>query len=204
MAVVGLVAGVALARFAGAIDPMARPARSFDGFGSRGVVFAARVVFVFTIAVAAGALIGRSLPALLVTIIVAAIGHLRWLVGPREWLATEAVLGRTSRAQVGAARSTSTSAPGPVWQRATWDEAYAMIRRGTAGLAAGRLDVHEPRRAPGGRSGRDRAGGASRCGVPTLVFLAHRGRGGRSGVPAESGASAPRPVRPTTSLPSRR
>ena len=92
MIVVGLVAGVALDRMAGATDPWTDPARSFDGFGSRGVVYAARAVFVFAIAVAAGAIIGRSLPALLITIVVAAVGITggSWVHG--KWLATEAVL----------------------------------------------------------------------------------------------------------------
>ena len=131
MAVVGLVAGIALDRFAGATDPWTDPARSFDGFGARGVVFAARVVFVFAIAVAAGALIGRSLPALLVSIVVAAVAISggSWVHG--KWLATEAVLvADESGAGVRGALYIDQRLRDPSGNVLTWDEAYAMIPPG--------------------------------------------------------------------------
>jgi hypothetical protein len=129
MIVVGLVAGLALDRFAAAIDPWTDPAWSFDGFGSRGVIFAARVVFVFAIAVAAGALIGRSLPALLVTIVVAAVGISGGSYVHGKWLATEAVLvADESGAGVRGALYIDQRLRDPSGNVLTWDEAYSIIQ----------------------------------------------------------------------------
>jgi hypothetical protein len=127
--VVGLVSGLALDRFAGSVDPWTDPARSFDGFGGRGVVFAARVVFVFAIAVAAGALIGRSLPALLVTIVVAAVGISGGSFVHGEWLATEAVLvADETGAGVRGALYIDQRLRDPSGNVLTWDQAYAIIQ----------------------------------------------------------------------------
>ena len=87
----GLVAGFALDRLYASIDPWSNPSATFDQFGLRGAVLAARVVFVFAIGVAMGALVGRTLPALLLGTVLAWVAvtggsHVRG-----KWLATEAV-----------------------------------------------------------------------------------------------------------------
>ena len=68
------VAGIATDRLAAAASPGTDPANSFDGFGQRGGLIAARSVFIFAVAVLVGALLGRTLPALIVAAIVAYIG----------------------------------------------------------------------------------------------------------------------------------
>ena len=47
---------------------------AFDGFGTRGVLVAARALFVFALAVAVGSVIGRALPAVIVVIVLAWLG----------------------------------------------------------------------------------------------------------------------------------
>lgn len=73
-AAVTFLAGIGADRLEGAIRPGKDMATSFDAFGSRGVLVAARAVFVLAIAVAVGAVMGRILPALLVTAVIAAVG----------------------------------------------------------------------------------------------------------------------------------
>lgn len=68
------LAGIATDRLAAAASPGTDPANSFDGFGQRGGLIAARSVFIFAVAVLVGALVGRTLPALIVAAIVAYIG----------------------------------------------------------------------------------------------------------------------------------
>jgi hypothetical protein len=88
----GLLAGLALDRLIASTEPWTDPGLSFAAYGSRGVVFAARVVFVFAIGVMAGALLGRTLPALLVAAVVAWIGLAGGSLAHQRWLASEAVL----------------------------------------------------------------------------------------------------------------
>lgn len=66
--------GFAADRLLAATEPGIDPANAFAQFGLRGVVLAARSVFVFGLAVLVGALMGRALPALIVAGIVAGIG----------------------------------------------------------------------------------------------------------------------------------
>jgi hypothetical protein len=78
--VLGLVAlgsfvlGVAADRLLAASQPGLDPSNAFAQFGFRGVVLAARAVFVFALAVHVGAVMGRMLPALIVAGILAAVG----------------------------------------------------------------------------------------------------------------------------------
>ena len=128
MIVVGLVAGVALDRLYTSIDPWSDLGASFDQFGSRGVVLAARVVFVFAIGVALGAVAGRTLPALLVAIVlswVAVVGG-SWVHG--KWLASEAVL--VDDATGGSLRGAlyfDQRLRDPSGAILTWDEAYQLM-----------------------------------------------------------------------------
>jgi hypothetical protein len=69
-----VAAGLALDRLATASFPMTDMANSFFGFGSRGVVLAARAVFVFAVGVVVGAAVGRVLPAMIIAGVIAAIG----------------------------------------------------------------------------------------------------------------------------------
>ena len=68
------VAGIATDRLTGAVEPGIDPANSFDGFGQRGGLIAARAAFIFAIAVLVGAMVGRTLPALIVAAVVAFAG----------------------------------------------------------------------------------------------------------------------------------
>jgi hypothetical protein len=124
--VLALAAGLALDRLTGAVEPGVDAARSFSGFGSRGVVLAARAVFVLAIGVCLGALLGRMLPALLLAAVVGWIGIAGGSYVHSRWLATEAVISQTE-----------TGGPGDLFvdQRIkapdgrimTWDEIYAEL-----------------------------------------------------------------------------
>ena len=126
--VLALVAGLALDRLMASMEPGTDVFESFAGFGGRGVVFAARVVFVFAIGVAGGAVLGRTLPALLVTAVIAAIAISGGSYVHSRWLASEAVF-------VDDAAGTGT--PGSLifdqrlrdatGRTLTWDEAYALV-----------------------------------------------------------------------------
>jgi hypothetical protein len=72
--VVTFLAGIATDRLTAATEPGIDLANSFDGFGQRGGLIAARSVFIFAVAVLVGALVGRTLPALIVAALVAYIG----------------------------------------------------------------------------------------------------------------------------------
>jgi hypothetical protein len=87
-----LLAGVALDRLLAAVEPGSNVSASFSGFGMRGVVLAARATFVFAIGVPVGAVLGRVLPALLVTAVVAWIGITGGTYVHARILASEAVL----------------------------------------------------------------------------------------------------------------
>lgn len=124
--VLALAAGLALDRLTGAVEPWTDAARSFSGFGSRGIVLAARAVFVLAIGVCFGALLGRMLPALLLAAVVGWIGLAGGSYVHSRWLATEAVISQTE-----------TGSPGDLFidQRIkdpdgrimTWDQIYAEL-----------------------------------------------------------------------------
>jgi hypothetical protein len=75
VAVATYAAGFAIDRIAGAsASPGEDMSRSFGAFGFRGLLVASRAVFIFAIADATGAVLGRALPALIVAGIVAVVG----------------------------------------------------------------------------------------------------------------------------------
>lgn len=74
LAVVTFVAGVAADRWFAAVSPNDDPANSFNQFGFRGLLIASRVVFIFAVAVALGAIVARALPAVILTAVIATIG----------------------------------------------------------------------------------------------------------------------------------
>jgi hypothetical protein len=74
VAIGSFVLGVAGDRLIAASVPGLDPQNAFDQMGLRGVVLAARAVFVFALAVVIGAAMGRMLPALIVAGVVAVIG----------------------------------------------------------------------------------------------------------------------------------
>jgi hypothetical protein len=74
LVVVTFIVGIATDRLTAASEPGMDPANSFDQFGQRGGLIAARSVFIFAVAVLVGAFVGRTLPALIVAAIVAWVG----------------------------------------------------------------------------------------------------------------------------------
>ena len=72
--VLTFAAGVAADRMFAANNPTVDPSKSFDGYGARGGLLAARALFVFAVAVVVGSFIGRTLPAVIVAALVATIG----------------------------------------------------------------------------------------------------------------------------------
>ena len=71
--VLAFVAGAAVDRFFGASVQGEDPAASFTLYGARGGLLAARAAFIFGVAVVVGAVIGRALPALIVTALIVTI-----------------------------------------------------------------------------------------------------------------------------------
>lgn len=90
--ILSFVAGAALDRLVASTEPWTDPANSFAGFGARGVVLAARATFVFAIGVAVGAVIGRAMPALIVTAVVAYVAIGGGSFVHSKILASEAIL----------------------------------------------------------------------------------------------------------------
>lgn len=74
LAAISYVAGFAADRLSGSFQPDRDLSNAFDGFGVRGGLIASRAVFVFSVAVAVGAVVGRVLPALILSAIIAAVG----------------------------------------------------------------------------------------------------------------------------------
>lgn len=74
LAVLTFAAGVAADRFGAATRPTEDMANSFSMFGSRGLLVASRGVFIFALAVVVGAVVGRALPAVILTAVIAYIG----------------------------------------------------------------------------------------------------------------------------------
>jgi hypothetical protein len=84
-------AGVATDRFFAVSNPTVDISQSFDGYGVRGGLLAARALFIFGIAVVVGSVIGRSLPAIIVATLVATIGMVGGLEVQDRILKAEAV-----------------------------------------------------------------------------------------------------------------
>ena len=95
------VLGIAADRLLVATEPGLDPANAFAQFGFRGVVLAARVVFVLALAVFVGAIMGRTLPALIVGGILAAVGIVGGMEVHGKILRSEAVLIEEAQAQPG-------------------------------------------------------------------------------------------------------
>jgi len=74
------------------VEPRSDMANSFSGFGARGVVLAARATFVFAVGVVVGAVMGRMLPALILTAVIAYVGLAGGSSVHGKILASEAVL----------------------------------------------------------------------------------------------------------------
>ena len=74
LAALTFLAGVAADRLTAAGSPGLDIGNAFDGFGTRGVLVAARAMFVFALAVAVGSVIGRALQAVIVVIVLAWLG----------------------------------------------------------------------------------------------------------------------------------
>lgn len=91
VAVLGLLAGHALDRLLAATEPGLDVSATFVSFGFRGVVLASRAIFLFCLAVALGAILGRTLPAVILTAIVAFVGIGAGSDLHRQMLAAEAV-----------------------------------------------------------------------------------------------------------------
>lgn len=89
---VAFAAGVAADRLEGAVRPEMDMTTSFDAFGTRGVIVAGRAVFVFAIAVVVGSVMGRVLPALIVTAVIASVGIAGGTAVHQSWLRSEAVV----------------------------------------------------------------------------------------------------------------
>lgn len=94
------VAGVALDRLLAAAEPGTDLANAFAGFGSRGVVLAARASFVFAVGVTVGTIMGRVLPALIVTAVIVSVAiaggsyvHGKWLASEAVWVVTDSGTG---------------------------------------------------------------------------------------------------------------
>ncbi|MEX2184454.1 MAG: hypothetical protein WEC14_08395 [Chloroflexota bacterium] len=91
VAVLGLLAGHAADRLLAASEPGLTVDAAFANFGFRGVALASRALFVFCLAVAVGAIVGRALPAVILTAVVAFVGLGGDAEVHRRILATEAV-----------------------------------------------------------------------------------------------------------------
>jgi hypothetical protein len=74
LAVITFAAGVAADRLLAANEPGLDVANAFAQFGFRGVLLAGRAVFIFALGVLIGALVGRALPAIILTAVIASIG----------------------------------------------------------------------------------------------------------------------------------
>ncbi len=95
------VLGIAADRLLASTEPGLDPANAFAQFGFRGVVLAARAVFVLVLAVFVGTLMGRALPALLVGGIVAAVGIAGGMEVHGRILRSEAVVIEEAQATAG-------------------------------------------------------------------------------------------------------
>jgi hypothetical protein len=96
------VLGIAADRLLASTEPGLDPTSAFAQFGFRGVVLAARVVFVLTLAVLVGAIMGRALPALIVGGILAAVAIVGGIEVHSRILRSEAVIVPDPETQVGA------------------------------------------------------------------------------------------------------
>ena len=122
------LAGAALDRLMAATEPRTDVTANFSGYGFRGVVLAARAAFVFAIGVAVGAVMGRMLPALIVTAIVAYVGLAGGMSVHGKILASEAVLvDDAAGVGVPGAMYFDQRIRTPDGRVVTWDELSALV-----------------------------------------------------------------------------
>ncbi len=74
LAILSYLAGVAVDRFTMALTPTIDLSNAFTNFGFRGLLIASRAVFIFAVGVLVGAMVGRALPAVILTAVIATIG----------------------------------------------------------------------------------------------------------------------------------
>jgi hypothetical protein len=91
LGVLTLLAGFAMDRYASAVSTEPDLSNSFTQFGYRGVLIASRSIFIFAIGVTVGAVVGRALPAVILSAIVAGIGIGGGQLVHQKLLETEAV-----------------------------------------------------------------------------------------------------------------
>ena len=126
--VLSFIAGAAVDRLTAATEPRTDVTANFSGYGFRGVVLAARAAFVFAIGVAVGAVMGRMLPALIVTAIVAYVGLAGGMSVHGKILASEAVLvDDAAGAGVPGAMHFDQRIRTPDGRVVTWDELSALV-----------------------------------------------------------------------------
>jgi hypothetical protein len=104
LVVLTFAAGFALDRMFAASNPSEDISKSFDGFGVRGGLIASQAVFLFAVAVVVGSFIGRTLPAVIIAALVAAIGITGGLHVQQKILANEAVVVPVDQFQGGGAK----------------------------------------------------------------------------------------------------
>lgn len=91
LAVLTFAAGMAADRLFAANSPGLDMSRAFDGYGARGVLLAARAVFIFAVAVFVGSFIGRALPSVIVATLLAVLALYGGINVHQRILANEAV-----------------------------------------------------------------------------------------------------------------
>jgi hypothetical protein len=91
LAIVTYLAGIASDRFMAAVTPFEDLSNSFMAFGFRGLLIASRAVFIFAVAVAVGAIVGRALPAVIFAAIIATVGLAGGEAVHQRILASEAI-----------------------------------------------------------------------------------------------------------------
>jgi hypothetical protein len=122
------VAGAALDRLMAAVEPRTDISASFAAYGSRGVVLAARATFVFAVGVVVGAVMGRMLPALIVTAVVAYVGLAGGSYVHGKILAGETVqVDDATGAGVPGAMYFDQRIRTPDGRLVTWDELYSLV-----------------------------------------------------------------------------
>jgi hypothetical protein len=126
--VLSFVAGAALDRLVAAAEPRTDAAANFSGYGFRGVVLAARATFVFSIGVAVGAVMGRMLPALIITAVIAYVGlaggssvHGKILASEAVWVDTETGMGSAGDLFI------DQRIRMPDGRVVNWDELYSLV-----------------------------------------------------------------------------
>lgn len=95
------VLGIAADRLLAGTEPGLDPANAFAQFGFRGVVLAARAVFILALGVLIGAIMGRALPALIVGGILAAVALAGGTEVHQQILRSEAVVIEEAQVTVG-------------------------------------------------------------------------------------------------------